>query len=180
MTRIQPLPYESASPEMKAAFDRQIAAHGRMTNMKRTLAHSPAALDALMTWYPLFDETKKFLGERAAVIYVHAISSATDCLICSTFFRRILVEWGENPDELKLSERERLLIDYGCQLVVDPNNVSDALYARLAKEFSPEQIVTLTAWGAMMIATNVFNNALRVPLDDYLGPYRKEEAGVKT
>ena len=31
----------------------------------------------------------------------------------------------------------------------------------------------LTAFGGLMIATNVFNNALRVDLDDYLLPFRK-------
>ena len=31
--------------------------------------------------------------------------------------------------------------------------------------------MALTAFGALMVATNVFNNALRVPLDEYLEPY---------
>jgi hypothetical protein len=33
--------------------------------------------------------------------------------------------------------------------------------------------VALTAFGAMMVATNVFNNALEVDLDEYLKPYTK-------
>jgi hypothetical protein len=35
--------------------------------------------------------------------------------------------------------------------------------------------VLLTAFGAIMVATNVVNDALGVPLDGYLEPYR---AGV--
>ena len=31
----------------------------------------------------------------------------------------------------------------------------------------------LTAFGGLMIATNVFNNALQVELDDYLQPFRR-------
>jgi hypothetical protein len=31
--------------------------------------------------------------------------------------------------------------------------------------------VVLTAFGAIMLATNVFNNALRVDFDEYLEPY---------
>ena len=31
--------------------------------------------------------------------------------------------------------------------------------------------VTLIAFGAMMVATNVFNDALAVDLDGYLSPY---------
>jgi hypothetical protein len=34
--------------------------------------------------------------------------------------------------------------------------------------------VTITAFGALMVATNVVNNALDIPLDEYLEPYRKE------
>ena len=59
-----------------------------MTNMKWTLAHAPAALDALLEWYPLHDQVVPFLGERRTNLFCHAISTETDCLICSTFFRR--------------------------------------------------------------------------------------------
>ena len=54
--------------------------------------------------------------------------------------------------------------------------MSDAIYAQLARLFTQEQIVALTAFGVIMLATNVFNNALRVDLDGYLEPYRAEGA----
>jgi hypothetical protein len=38
-------------------------------------------------------------------------------------------------------------------------------------------MTALTAFGAIMVATNVFNNALEVELDEYLHPYRREPAG---
>ncbi|MBI3737250.1 hypothetical protein HY256_12160, partial [Candidatus Sumerlaeota bacterium] len=100
MARIKALEREEVSPAMQAEYDGQVARHGRMTNMKRTLAHSPPAFHALMEWYKLRDEIQPFLGERLTMIFAHAISAQTDCLICSTFFRRILVDWGEDPDEL--------------------------------------------------------------------------------
>jgi alkylhydroperoxidase family enzyme len=173
MARIPRVEYEDASPETRAEFDRIVAEQGRLTNMKQTLGHSPVALRALMEWYPLRAEAEPFLGKRATTLFVHAISSATDCLICSTFFRRHLIDAGENPDQLGLDERERVVVDYGRQLVKDANGVSDELYNRLAAYFNPAQIVALTAFGGLMIATNVFNNALRVDLDDYLEPYRR-------
>jgi alkylhydroperoxidase family enzyme len=176
MPRIPPLAYETADPEVRAEFDQIIAAHGRLTNMKQTLAHSPVALRALMEWYPLRDEVEPFLGQRLTTLFVHAISTATDCLICSTFFRRILIDSGEDPDNLVLDEKEQAIVEYGRQLVRDPNQVSDDLFARLRRHFTPAQIVALTAFGGIMIATNVFNNALRVDLDDYLQPYRKRSS----
>ncbi len=173
MARIRPLEPAEAPAGSREELNRQFAAHGRVTNMKRTLAHSPVALAALMTWYPLRDAVAAFLGDRAATLFAHAVSSQSDCLVCSTFFRRLLSDAGENPDELKLDDRERAVVDYGRQLVRDANGVSDEVYSRLAAFLRPEQVVTLTAFGGLMIATNIFNNALRVDLDEYLWPFRK-------
>jgi alkylhydroperoxidase family enzyme len=178
MPRITPVTLAEAPPASRAELDRQVEAHGRVTNMKCTLARSPAALAALMHWYPLYDAVVAFLGVRATTLYVHAISAQTDCLICSTFFRRWLTDQGENPDALVLDGREQALVDYGRQLAIDPNAVSDELFSRVSRELSDEQVVSLTAFGGMMIATNLFNNALCVELDDYLQPYRKRPEGA--
>ena len=170
--RIQPVAYQEAAPDIRAEFDYQTEHHGRITNMKRTLLHSLPAYRALMAWYPLRDRVQPFLGERLTVLFAHAISAETDCLICSTFFRRLLREAGENLDQLVLNPEERAVVDFGRQLVTNPNRVSDEQYAPLAARYTPAQLVELTVFGAMMIATNVFNNALRVDLDDYLYNYQ--------
>ena len=173
MARIAPIDPAEAEPQAREELDRQLAAHGRVTNMKRTLARSGTALHALMTWYPLHDRVAGFLGERATTLFAHAISARADCLICSTFFRRILIDAGEDPEALTLDERERVIVEFGAQLARDSNGVSDELYGRLQSFLKPAEIVELTAFGAMMIATNVVNNALRVDLDEYLLPYRR-------
>lgn len=175
MARIEQLPYESAPPAAREAYEEHERRHGRMTNMKRTLLHSLPAFHALMEWYPLRDTVRPFLGDRGATLFSHAISAETDCLICSTFFRRVLIDSGENPDELVLDERERLVVAFGRQLAKDPKGVSDDLYRDLTRQFSPEEIVALTAFGCIMLATNVFNDALRVDLDGYLEPYRSHQ-----
>ena len=138
--------------------------------MKRTLARSPVALRSLMTWYDLRAEVAPFLGERLTTLFAHAISAGTDCLVCSTFFRRHLIDSGENPESLQLDDWEQTIVAFGRQLAVDPHAVSDELFARLAARLRPEQIVALTAFGGLMVATNLFNNALKVDLDDYLAP----------
>lgn len=177
MARIPPLEYEQTVGWVRAEYDRQIGAHGRMTNMKRTLAHSEVALRALMEWYALREEVLPFLGERLSDLYSHAISADTDCLICSTYFRRALIDRGESPDHPKLDERDQAVIDFGRCLVAGRNRVPDEVYTRLTRWLTPAQIVTLTAFGALMIATNVFNNALDVDLDEYLKPYTPGSAG---
>lgn len=177
MPRIPPLDYADASPEARVAHDEHLKT-ARITNMKRTLLRSVPAFHALMEWYPLRDTVQPFLGERLTTLFAHAVSSETDCLICSTFFRRILIDSGEDPDRLEMDERERAVVDFGRAISHTPHRVPDAVYDRVAAYFSDEQMVALTAFGALMIATNVINNALQVPLDDYLQPYRKQPASA--
>lgn len=173
--RVVPIDYASASPVVRAAHDAHIANVATMTNMKRTLLRSLPAFKALMMWYDLRDTVRPFLGERLTVLFAHAISTATDCLICSTFFRRILIESGQNPDQLTLDPREQAVVAYGQALSQSPFVVSDATFSTLRTWFNEPEIVALTAFGALMVATNVVNNALEVPLDGYLEPFR---AGV--
>ena len=173
MPRIRPVEYAETTPAVRAAHDEVVREHGRITNMKRTLLHSLPAFQALMEWYPLRDTVQPFLGERLTNLFAHAISTESDCLVCSTFFRRIMLESGENPDRFALDEREEVVVEFGRQLAKPFARVPNGLFARLAAAFTDEQIVALTAFGALMVATNVFNNALDVDLDGYLEPYRK-------
>jgi alkylhydroperoxidase family enzyme len=126
----------------------------------------------LLSWYPLFDRIAGFLGERRAQLLAHSISDRNDCLICSTFFRRILIDAGEDPADLRLDEEDELIVELGRALADDPH-IGEDLYGRLAERYDEQQLVELAGFGAIMVATNVFNDMLGVPLDDYLQPYRK-------
>ena len=131
MPWITPLDEASAPEGSRASADAHAATGGRMTNMKWTLAHSPAALTALLQWYPLYDEVVPLLGERRTTLFCHAISVQNDCLICSTFFRRILIDDGEDPDAVPLDELDALIVDFGRRLAGDPHAVEGELRARL-------------------------------------------------
>jgi len=143
-----------------------------MTNMKRTLIHSIPAYTALMEWYPLFDTIKPFLGERLSTIFAHAISVESNCLICTTFMRRLLIDWGEDPGKLELDEKGQAIVEFGQAIARQGNRIPDALYSRVASLFSPEQVVALTGFASLMIATNIINNVLEVDLDEYLYAYQ--------
>lgn len=173
MPRIAPLEHEQTTGAARAAFDEGLAKWGRLTNMKRTLLHSVPSYHALMEWYTLLDIIKPFLGDHLPIIFAHAISSGSGCLICTTFMRRILIDWGENPNELKLDEKGKVLVEFGRALAKQGSRVPDALYKKLSSFFTPEQIVTLTAFGGLMVATNIINNVLEVDLDQYLYEYRE-------
>ena len=169
MPRIAPL--GSYSPEMDEAASAHLATGARMTNMKNTLAHDWIAFEALMTWYPLRNSVEPFLGQRRTELFCHAISTENDCLVCSTFFRRLLVERGEDPDTMALDAEDELIVEFGTQIARDAHNVSDELFARIRERYDEREVVLLVAFASLMIATNVFNDALQVPLDGYLAEY---------
>ncbi|MBB4197799.1 hypothetical protein CCR94_11765 [Rhodoblastus sphagnicola] len=171
MTRIPPITPETATPAQRADYEKLAETHA-ISNMKAALLHSPVALDAVLKWYDLFAQVKPYLGERLAILFCDAISRQNACELCATFMKREIVQWGEDPKNLKLDEREQAVVDFGRQLADNANRVSDALYARLAAHFTPAQIVELTVFGGLMIVNNLFNSALQIPLDEALDPYR--------
>jgi alkylhydroperoxidase family enzyme len=165
--------YETANESVRHEYDDQIAKHGRITNMKRTLLHSVPAFKAYMEWYTLYDLLQPVIGDRALSLFSYAISNGNDCLICSTFFRKIIIDSGENPDNPILSDTEKLLIDFGTAICTDPHNIPDEIYSALAERFNTEQLVNLIAFAGLMYATNLFNTVAKVPLDEVLYQYRK-------
>lgn len=173
MSRIPLINYADAVEQTKVLIDKQLAQNGRITNMKLTLLHSPPAFNALMEWYILRDEVKLFTGDREINLFCHAISAQNNCLICSTFFRKLLIDSGDNPDHPAISEREKILISFGTFCVSNPNMISDEFFEQLKTLFTDKQIVDLTAFAGLMIATNLINNVLHVELDDYLESYTK-------
>ena len=164
--------YDTASDEVKREYDDQIAKHGRITNMKRTLLHNVPSFKAYMEWYTLYDELKPVLGARALNLLSYAISANNDCLICGSFFKKILNENGEDTEDLKLNETEELLYMLGTCVAVDPHNVPDEIYDGLKARYTDEQIVTIFAFAGIMYATNLFNTVAKVDLDEVLYDFR--------
>jgi len=178
MSLISMTEYETAGPQVKAHYDDQIKKNGRITNMKRTLLHNVPSFEAYMEWYTLRDQLTPFLGERAVSIFAHAISTENDCVICSTFFRKILIDSGDDPDKLTVSDFEQLLIDFGSAIAHNPRDVPEDVYTRLKERFSDEQLVVIIAFAGIMSATNLFNSVAKVPLDEVL--YKYKVSAIKT
>jgi len=171
MARVPLVRPETATPELKAAYD-ELAKTYHVSNMKAVALHSPEALRAILEWYVVFKKVKPFLGERAAILFCDAISRENHCELCATFMHREIVKWGEDPFDLKLDERDTAVVAFGRRLAADANGVSDELFATLKKYFTSAQLVDLTTFGALMIVNNIFNSALKIELDDDLDEYK--------
>lgn len=144
---------------------------GRITNMKATLGHSVLAFKVYMQWYPLYEKVQQILGARMAYLYAFSISEGSNCPLCSTFFRKIIVDAGEKPEHLILTTEEQLILDFGSSIAKDKGHVSDSLYNQIAALYNEEKKVLLIAFAGQMIATNIFNNVVETDIDEYLTPY---------
>jgi len=173
MPRINPLPETEATTDLRATWAKHIADYpgSRITNMKATLSHSPLAFDVYMQWYPLYHEVIRIVGERSAYLFAHSISEASNCPLCTTFFRKIIIEQGERPEDLQLTTDEQHLLDFGAEIAQNRCEVADLTYEPIRQRFSNAEVVVLIAFAGQMIATNLFNNVLDVTIDGYLSPY---------
>ena len=71
-----------------------------------------------------------------------------------------LEEYLTNPS---YSEAERVALEYADCMTITGRDVSDQLFARLARFYDDDAIVELTATIAWENASSKFNRALRVP-----------------
>lgn len=173
MPRILPLRMESTDAETKVVYNKHTTEYNsRITNMKATLGHSLVAFEAYMQWYPLYEEVRKILNSRLSPLFAWAVSEASDCPLCSTYFRKIIIESGENPDSLVLSASDQQVLTFGATIAQNKGFVAEKVYQPIRKRFSDTEIVVLTAFAGIMIATNIFNNVIHTEIDEYLVPYK--------
>ena len=171
MPNIAQLDYNAATQEQQAAHDEELRLRGRMTNMKRTLLHSPAALRVYGEWFTLRDELRPVLGDRAIWIFCHAICVASGSRVGTGFMRRALIEGGDNPDALSLTPTELLLASVGAALGDDPSSIGEDRWRALHALYSAKTLVDLIAFAGQMVATNVFTDAVETTIDPELEKY---------
>jgi hypothetical protein len=172
MPRLQPLTNDKLPVETKAAFEKHVREHqSRITNMKATMGRSVLAFEIYMRWYDLYEKVKTITGERLAYLFAHSISVGSNCPLCSTYFRKVIIENGEKPEGLVLTDEEQLVLDFGSQVSINSGVIDEELYKKMASKYSEEDLVALVAFAGQMIATNVFSNVFEVEVDEYLAPY---------
>ena len=164
MSRIAPVDPANASPEAQAAIDHHLQQGYRLTNEKRTLLHNAIAFEALEAQsYAVDRELQRLVGKRAADFFEYAISVQNDCIVCTTYFGKLLRSMGITDFEsFDFTPEEALMIEYGRAIARNPKQVPDELFARLQAAFDDETIIVMTTMAVFMIANNIFNDALQV------------------
>ena len=162
MPRIAPVNLTDLPPEAQAAVDEHLRQGYRLTNEKLTLLHNATAFEALEAQsYAVDRELQRLVGKRAADFFEYAISVENDCIVCTTYFGKLLRSMGiENFEDFAFTPEEEL--EYGRAIAKNPKQIPDALFERLRAAFDEESLVVITTMAVFMIANNVFNDALQV------------------
>lgn len=173
MARINFITENEAQGKAKEAYT-SLKDAGKLTNMKQALLQDYATYDAFMGWYTSWNRLVEVIGLRAATIYAHSVSTTNGCQLCSLFFISDLKALGIEPDDFAADEKEQVLMELGEQIVKDPTNVSDELFAKLKAAYTDSEIVVIVGFAAQMIATNNFNSVLQIDVDERLLPIKDE------
>ena len=149
MSYISKIDPETAGEKEKEVIRDHLAQGYRLTNEKLTLLHNAEAFKAIDSTLARSDsldrELQRLIGKRAGDFFEYAISEENDCLVCSTYFRKLLKDNGIDFDNFQFTKKEELLISFGRALAKDPKNIPDEIYTELKEEFTEEEIVVITA-----------------------------------
>jgi alkylhydroperoxidase family enzyme len=173
MARVEFITENTAEGKAKDAYI-TLEKKGKLTNMKQALLQDFATYDAFMGWYTSWGRLVEVIGLRAATIYAHSVSTTNGCQLCSLFFISDLKQLGIEPNDFEADEKEQVLMKLGAQIVKDPTNVSDEIFAKLKSTYSDSEIVTIVGFAAQMIATNNFNSVLQIDVDERLIPIKED------
>ena len=179
MGRISMIDPQTAPENVQEVIRRHLAGGHQLTNEKRTLLHNVNAFLAIEeASYTLDRDLQERIGKLDADLFEYAISVSNECFVCTTYFSRLLREEHHlDPSDFKLTRRQELLMHYARKLGSDPKSITDEEFTELKEDFlrhgdkdgapvneekAEEIMVILTAMGAMMVANNYVNDALRV------------------
>lgn len=151
----------------RAAADAVLAASGTssLSNLQATLIGHVPSFVAYQQFTVLRDELAPYIGERALALYSLAISDGSGNSAGTAHFRDLLEAGGTDVDNPQVTEAEQLLIDWGRLIATTPQQIPDAVYARLQLAFNPKLRIMLVAYAGQLVATNLVNAVGRIPAD---------------
>jgi uncharacterized peroxidase-related enzyme len=174
MSRLDPLPPET-TPELKPYFDFFLGTLGFTPNSVLTMQRKPKLVQAFaqLNGAVMDPAGEVDLGFRRLI--GHVASKAAGCIYCQAHTLLGAHNFGVGEEKLAdvwnyatsphYSERERIALDFALAAASQPNDVTDALFARLRAHWSEGEIVEILAVVAMFGFLNRWNDSMATPLE---------------
>lgn len=171
MNRIPLIDRASAPASVAGTLDAIHGAFGATPNMFRTVAQSPAALNAMWGFFGALGggSIDAQLGEKIAV----AVANRNDCHYCLAAHTALGRKAGASAAEMGAAQtgqsddpRTAAALAFALKLVEARGQVSEAdVQALRGAGFSDGQVVEILAHVALNLFTNYVNVAFAVPVD---------------
>jgi uncharacterized peroxidase-related enzyme len=174
MSRLAPLP-PGHTPELKPYFDFFLTTLGFTPNSVLTMQRKPRLVKAFaeLNAAVMDPEGGVDLGFRRLI--GHVASRAAGCLYCQAHTvlgaknfgmdeARIAAVWEFRTSPL-FSEAERVALEFALAAASQPNDVTDALFARLREYWDEVQVVEILGVVAMFGFLNRWNDSMATPLE---------------
>ncbi len=171
MPRLKPLDPVVGTGETRRAMDRTRAAFGRVPNLMRTFANSPAVLNAFLDFHQALGSgsLSPQLREQIAAV----VAETNDCEYCLSAHTAIGKLYGLTDPELRASRRlgtgdrrTDAVLRFARELVVNRGRIEDRDLDRLRRaDIADGEIAEVVANVALNIFTNYFNHVAQTEVD---------------
>lgn len=174
MARIKPLTKDQAQGDTKEIFEAMRNNFGMVPNLFATIAYYPKALKPLLDLYQAISKESTIEPRLQELANLEA-SRINRCNYCLAHHAQMAKMFGLRDEQINalktgnsnkgFTDKERVVIEYACQVTKDAEEVPEDLFKRLRSYFDDSQIVNLTLIIGLMNVFNRFNGALGVELE---------------
>jgi len=172
MSRIQPLDPEKAqgkAQELLAAI--KGSKSGRVSNIMKTMAHSPVALQAYLGLSGAFAEAKLPLKVREQIAL--AVGEDNQCYYCVSAHSAIGKHVGLTPEEIEGGRRAKspdpktdAILKFAKKLSANRGHITDAEWAEVRKAgCSDEEALEIVTAVSLNLFTNYINHVAGTAID---------------
>lgn len=171
MTRIQPVNYEQSSGRVKELLDGVTAKLGMTPNMMKTMAQSPAVLEAYLNFSGALAGGELNAGLREQIALITAeINGCGYCASAHTAIGKMVGLSGEAISSARRGHsadaKSDAALKFARKVIVNRGQVSEAdIKALKDTGFSEGEIGEIVANVALNIFTNYFNEIAETEID---------------
>lgn len=171
MSRIQPMDPAAAQGKAQELLAAIKAKMGRVPNILKTLAHSPAALQAYLGLSGAFSDAKLSVKIREQIAL--AVGEDNRCDYCVSAHSAIGKLSGLTPEEIEGGRRAQsadpktgAILKFAQRLSANRGNVTDPEFAEVRKAgCSDEEILEIVTAVALNLFTNYVNHVAGTAID---------------
>ena len=176
MARLNPVPDQSASPEIRAVYDRVKTRFGKLVEPVTIAAIHPDIFKAYIAYEASFGSASRVNAALKELAFLK-VAAMVGCPFCIDLGSTVAKKAGITEKQMKslalyskspeFSQVEMVVLDLATAMTLAPPKVSEDLFLKLQEFFEPIQIVEITAAIAWENYRSRFNHALGMESHDF-------------